>query len=133
MTETALLDGDPGTRAALDRLTGQGFGLGIDDFGTGSASLTSARSVPADTIKIDRSYVAALPDSAADRAVVAAVVELARTLGVATVAEGIETPEQLEELRRLGCTHGQGYLFSRPVEAAEFAGLLGRSLLPMAA
>jgi diguanylate cyclase (GGDEF)-like protein len=133
VTETALLDADPGTRAALYRLTGRGFGLGIDDFGTGSASLTCARSVPADTIKIDRSYVAALPDSASDRAVVAAVVELARTLGVATVAEGIETPEQLEELRRLGCTCGQGYLFSRPVEAAEFAGLLGKSLLPIAA
>jgi len=133
VTETALLDADPGTQAALNRLTGLGFGLGIDDFGTGSASLTCARSVPADTIKIDRSHVAALPDSASDRAVVAAVVELARALGVATVAEGIETPEQLAELRRLGCTYGQGYLFSRPVEAAEFAGLLGRSLLPVAA
>jgi len=132
VTESAL-DGDPGTQAALNRLTGLGFGLGIDDFGTGSASLTSARSVPADTIKIDRSYVAALPGSASDRAVVAAVVELARTLGVATVAEGIETPEQLEELRRLGCTYGQGYLFSRPVDAAAFAGLLGKSLLPIAA
>jgi EAL domain-containing protein (putative c-di-GMP-specific phosphodiesterase class I) len=77
--------------------------------------------------------VAALPGSASDRAVVAAVVELARTLGVATVAEGIETTEQLEELRRLGCSYGQGYLFSRPVEAAQFTGLLGRSLLPIAA
>jgi len=133
VTETALLDGDPATRAALRRITGLGFGLGIDDFGTGSASLTCAGSVPADSIKIDRSHVAALPDSATDRAVVAAVVGLARTLGVATVAEGIETPEQLEELRRLGCDYGQGYLFSRPVDAAEFAGLLGRSLLPIAA
>jgi diguanylate cyclase (GGDEF)-like protein len=132
VTETAL-DGDPGTQAALQRLTGLGFGLGIDDFGTGSSSLTCARSVPADSIKIDRSYVAALPGSASDRAVVAAVVELARTLGVATVAEGIETAEQLEELRRLGCTHGQGYLFSRPVDAAQFSGLLGKSLLPIAA
>ncbi len=133
VTETALLDGDPGTQAALYRLTGLGFGLGIDDFGTGSASLTGARSVRADSIKIDRSYVAGLLTSASDRAVVAAVVEMAVTLGVATVAEGIETPEQLEELRRLGCTYGQGYLFSRPVEAAEFGELLGRSLLPMAA
>jgi EAL domain-containing protein (putative c-di-GMP-specific phosphodiesterase class I) len=133
VTETAFLDGDPGTEAALVRLTGLGFGLGIDDFGTGCGSLAGARSVPADTIKIDRSYVAGLPTSASDRAVVAAVVDMARTLGVATVAEGVETPEQLEELRRLGCTYGQGYLFSRPVEAAEFGDLLGRSLLPMAA
>ncbi|HEU5449617.1 MAG TPA: EAL domain-containing protein, partial [Acidimicrobiia bacterium] len=133
VTETALVESGPATRAALDRLTGSGFGLGIDDFGTGSASLTGPRSVPADSIKIDRSYVAGILTSASDRAVVAAVVEMAVTLGVATVAEGVETPEQLEELRRLGCTYGQGYLFSRPVEAAEFGELLGRSLLPMAA
>jgi diguanylate cyclase (GGDEF)-like protein len=133
VTETALVEGGAETRAAVDWLTGSGFGLGIDDFGTGSASLACARSVPADTIKIDRSYVTGVTTSASDRAVVAAVVELARSLGVATVAEGIETTEQLEELRRLGCSYGQGYLFSRPVEAAQFTGLLGRSLLPIAA
>lgn len=132
VTESTLVHADPSTQATLQRLTGLGFGLGIDDFGTGSASLACARSVPADSIKIDRSYVAGLPASASDRAVVAAVVEMARTLGVATVAEGVETTEQLDELRRLGCTYGQGYLFSEPVEAAEFAGLLGRSLLPVA-
>jgi len=132
LTETTLIESGPATRAALDRLTGGGFGLGIDDFGTGYASLACARSLPADTIKIDRSFVAGLTTSPEDRAIVAAVVELARSLGVATVAEGIETHEQLEVLRLMGCTLGQGYLFSRPVEAGEFAGLLGRSLLPMA-
>jgi diguanylate cyclase (GGDEF)-like protein len=133
LPESALLESGPVTRAALDRLTGDGFGLGIDDFGTGSASLACARSVPADTIKIDRSFVAGVTTSAADRALVAATVELARALGVATVAEGIETVEQLELLRLMGCTHGQGYLFSRPVEATQFAALLGRSLVPIAA
>jgi diguanylate cyclase (GGDEF)-like protein len=93
VAESTLLDADPGTRATLSRLAGLGFGLGIDDFGTGSASLTCTRNVPADSIKIDRSYVAGLVTSASDRAVVAAVVEMARTLGVATVAEGVETPE----------------------------------------
>jgi EAL domain-containing protein (putative c-di-GMP-specific phosphodiesterase class I) len=133
LPESSLLQSGPAARAALDRLTGGGFGLGIDDFGTGSASLACARSVPADTIKIDRSFVAGLTTSAADRAVVAATVELARSLGVATVAEGIETVEQLEMLRGMGCTHGQGYLFSRPVAAGDFEALLGRSLLPIAA
>ena len=133
LPETTLADSGPATRAALDRLTGDGFGLGIDDFGTGSASLAAARSVPADTIKIDRTFVAGLTTSAADRAVVAATVELARSLGLSAVAEGIETVEQLEVLRLMGCTLGQGYLFSRPVEAGEFAALLGRSLLPIAA
>ena len=132
LPESSLLESGAASRAALDRLTGDGVGLGIDDFGTGSASLSCARSVPADTIKIDRSFVAGVTTSAADRAVVAATVELARALGVATVAEGIETVEQLEALRLMGCTHGQGYLFSRPVAAGEFEALLGRSLVPIA-
>ena len=131
LPESTLVECGPATRAALERLTGEGFGFGIDDFGTGSASLACARSLPADTIKIDRSFVAGLTTSVSDRAMVGAVVELARALGVATVAEGIETVEQLEVLRLMGCTHGQGYLFSRPVAAGEFTGLLGRSLLPI--
>ena len=73
--------------------------------------------------------MAGLTTSAADRALVAAVVELANSIGVATVAEGVETQEQLDVLRVLGCTLGQGYLFSRPVAASEFALLLDRPLL----
>ncbi|HET9769559.1 MAG TPA: bifunctional diguanylate cyclase/phosphodiesterase [Acidimicrobiia bacterium] len=133
VTETALVESGPATRAALDRLTGSGFGLGIDDFGTGYASLAFARSLPADSIKIDRYLVAGLTTSAEDRALVTAVVELANSIGVATVAEGVETEEQLEVLRLLGCTLGQGYLFSRPVDAAEFSGLLDRPLVPITA
>lgn len=133
ITETALVESGPGAREALDRFTGSGFGLGIDDFGTGYGSLAFARSLPADTIKIDRYLVAGLTTSAGDRALVAAVVELARSIGVATVAEGVETEEQLEVLRLLGCTLGQGYLFSRPVAAAEFGGLLDRPLVPITA
>jgi diguanylate cyclase (GGDEF)-like protein len=133
ITETALVESGPATRAALDHLTEGGFGLGIDDFGTGYGSLTFARSLPADTIKIDRFLVAGLTSGTGDRALVAAVVELANSMGVATVAEGVETEEQLQILRELGCTLAQGYLFSRPVPAAEFEGLLDRSLLPITA
>jgi diguanylate cyclase (GGDEF)-like protein len=133
ITETALVESGPGTRAALDRLTGSGFGLGIDDFGTGYGSLAFARSLPADTIKIDRFLVAGVTTRVEDRALVAAAVELANSLGVATVAEGVETEEQLEVLRLLGCTLAQGYLFSRPVAADEFAGLLDHSLVPIPA
>jgi diguanylate cyclase (GGDEF)-like protein len=133
VTETALVESGPAAREALDRLTGSGYGLGIDDFGTGYASLAFARSLPADSIKIDRYLVAGLTTNAEDRALVAAVVELANSIGVATVAEGVETPEQLEVLRLLGCTLGQGYLFSRPVGAAEFSVLLDRPLVPITA
>ena len=133
ITETALVESGPATREALDRLTGSGFGFGIDDFGTGYGSLAFARSLPADTIKIDRYLVAGLTTSSEDRALVTAVVELANSRGVATVAEGVETTEQVEILRRLGCTLAQGYLFSPPVAAGEFEGLLDRSLLPITA
>jgi EAL domain-containing protein (putative c-di-GMP-specific phosphodiesterase class I) len=133
ITETALVESGPATRDALDRLTRSGFGLGIDDFGTGYGSLAFARSLPADSIKIDRYLVAGLTASSEDRALVTAVVELAKSMGVATVAEGIETEEQLEVLRLLGCTYGQGYLFSRPVAACDFEDLLDRSLVPAGA
>jgi diguanylate cyclase (GGDEF)-like protein len=133
VTETSLVESGPAAREALDRLTGSGFGLGIDDFGTGYASLAFARSLPADSIKIDRYLVAGLTTNPEDRALVTAVVELANSIGVATVAEGVETEEQLEVLRLLGCTLGQGYLFSRPVAAAEFSVLLDRPLVPIAA
>lgn len=133
ITETDLVESGPAARAALDRLAGSGFGLGIDDFGTGYGSLAFARSLPADTIKIDRYVVAGLTTSAEDRALVAAAVELANSIGVATVAEGVETEEQLEILRLLGCRLAQGYLFSRPVDADEFAGLLDRTLVPITA
>jgi EAL domain-containing protein (putative c-di-GMP-specific phosphodiesterase class I) len=131
ITETALVESGPATREALDRLTGSGFGLGIDDFGTGYGSLAFARSLPADTIKIDRYLVAGITTNPEDRALVTAVVELANSMGVATIAEGVETEEQLEVLRLLGCTFGQGYFFSRPVEAAEFGSLLDRALVPI--
>jgi len=132
LTETTLIESGPATRVALDRLVACDFGLGIDDFGTGYASLSYARNLPADTIKIDRSFVAGLTTNPEDRAVVAAVVSLARALGVQTVAEGIETPEQLAVLRFMGCGYGQGNLFSEPVEASAFGRLLGRPLAPIA-
>jgi EAL domain-containing protein (putative c-di-GMP-specific phosphodiesterase class I) len=132
LTETTLIESGPATRAALDRLVSGGFGLGIDDFGTGYASLAYARHLPADTIKIDRSFVGGLTTNAEDRAVVAAVVELARALGVQTVAEGVETLEQLAVLRLMGCTLGQGNLFSEPVEAAAFGRLLHWPPAPIA-
>ncbi|MEW6471125.1 MAG: EAL domain-containing protein [Actinomycetota bacterium] len=117
ITESALLeDGDSSTRA-LNRLKAIGVQIGVDDFGTGFSSLTYLKRFPVDVLKIDRSFVEGLGRDRQDRAIVASVVDLAHAFGLTTVAEGVETPEQLDELRALGCEWGQGYLWSPPLPA----------------
>lgn len=112
ITESALLeDGDSSTRA-LQRLKSLGVRIGVDDFGTGFSSLTYLKRFPVDVLKIDRSFVDGLGRNRQDRAIVASVVDLAHAFGLTTVAEGIETPGQLDQLRALGCEWGQGYLWS---------------------
>jgi len=99
---------------ALRRLSKQGHRIAIDDFGTGYASLDRLRTVPFDTIKIDRSFIAALAHSEIDRNIIEAVIHVGRRQRVRVVAEGIETEQDSQALLDMGCTHGQGYLFSRP-------------------
>ena len=91
-----------------------GVSVALDDFGTGWSTLGLLRRVPFDALKIDRSFTAGLPASRSDRALVAAIVTLARSLGVPAVAEGIERAEQHAWLSEIGCDLGQGYLFARP-------------------
>ena len=110
----------------LRRLRALGVRLVLDDFGTGYSSLSYLKHLPLDTIKVDRSFVAAIEENA-DRSIVEAVVALAHGLGIGVVAEGIETERQAERLLELGCDLGQGYLFSRPVPAAQTAALLRTS------
>ena len=98
-----------------------GVSVALDDFGTGWSTLGLLRRVPFDALKIDRSFTAGLPGSRSDRALVAAIVTLARSLGVPAVAEGIERPEQHAWLREAGCDLGQGYLFARPSTVEQLA------------
>ena len=109
---------------ALDRLKELGVRLAIDDFGTGSSVLGRLQSCPVDTLKIDRSFVQAVTVDCPEAPLVKAMVALAHTLDMAVVAEGVETDEQDEALRRYGCELVQGFLFSRPVPAAEIEALL---------
>jgi diguanylate cyclase (GGDEF)-like protein/PAS domain S-box-containing protein len=120
---TAMGDADATVRT-LERLKTLGVRLAIDDFGTGYSSLSYLRRFPIDVLKVDRSFVAGLPGNGGDAAIIRSVVSLARALGLKAVAEGVETPAQLEELRALGCDQGQGYLFGKPVPAEEAERLL---------
>ena len=98
--------------------------LAIDDFGTGYSSLSYLRRLPVDVLKIDKAFVDEVASSPDAAALTQAVIELATTFGLATVAEGIEQLDQLERLRDLGCQLGQGYYFARPLDAEQLAGLL---------
>jgi EAL domain-containing protein (putative c-di-GMP-specific phosphodiesterase class I) len=89
--------------------------IGLDDFGTGYASLTHLRRLPLSFVKIDQSFVQGIGTDKPDERIVAAVVDLAANLGLRSIAEGVETHEQLDRLRELGCDQAQGYLFARPL------------------
>ena len=107
-----MLQGAPKTaRRNLAALRELGVGLALDDFGTGYSSL---RDLPVHAVKIDRSFVGALGRSAGDTAIVAAIVSLARALGIDAIAEGVEHESQAARLRELGCPLAQGYLFGAP-------------------
>jgi EAL domain-containing protein (putative c-di-GMP-specific phosphodiesterase class I) len=125
ITESALMDDARWTLRVLRSLKDLGVALAIDDFGTGYSSLGYLQRFPLDVLKIDRSFVAALGIEPGGSEIVGAVVGLAHALGLEVVAEGVETEAQLEELRQLGCDFAQGYLFSRPVGAAEVLQLYG--------
>jgi diguanylate cyclase (GGDEF)-like protein len=121
ITESAAMDDTRITLQVIERLSAAGVHLSIDDFGTGYSSLSYLRQLAAQELKIDRSFVLDLETSADARAIVDAVVKLAQALGLKVVAEGVETEEQQEILRRLGCNELQGYLFAKPMPAAALA------------
>jgi EAL domain-containing protein (putative c-di-GMP-specific phosphodiesterase class I) len=114
VTENTLLDAGGGAVATLEGLKELGVGLAIDDFGTGHSSLTWLRRLPADFLKVDKTFVAGLGTDPGDTAIVRAVLDLGQALGLTTVAEGVETPGQLAALRELGCDWAQGFHLARP-------------------
>ncbi|MEW6582195.1 MAG: bifunctional diguanylate cyclase/phosphodiesterase, partial [Actinomycetota bacterium] len=136
MTESMLIDRSDGNLALLRGLRRLGVHLAIDDFGTGYSSLSYLRRFPVNVMKIDRSFVEGLAGRPSDAEFVRGIVQLGRSLGLTTVAEGIECDAQLTALRRAGCDLGQGFLFSPPVPADAVPALLGarrRAPRPVAA
>jgi diguanylate cyclase (GGDEF)-like protein/PAS domain S-box-containing protein len=126
LTETYLAQEPEAVAAVLRDLTTLGVSLAFDDFGTGYASLTCLRRLPVDALKIDQSFVRNVASDADDAGIVSAMITMGRSLHLRVVAEGVETRAQLDFLIAHGCPEGQGYYFSRPVAADEFAVLLGR-------
>ncbi len=114
ITETALLHASDAVVAELVQLRRMGVGVALDDFGTGYSSLSLLRDLPVSMVKIDRSFVSPNRGGESARAIVRAVASMCRDLGLPTVAEGVETVEQAEQVAALGCTHAQGYLFGHP-------------------
>jgi EAL domain-containing protein (putative c-di-GMP-specific phosphodiesterase class I) len=126
VTETVLLNNNASSLEMLHKIHEMGISIAMDDFGTGYSSLSYLRNFPFDKIKIDQTFIRDLTVDPGARAIVRAVVALANSLGMTTTAEGVETVEQLTELRRQGCTDAQGYLFSRPIPPTEARLLAGR-------
>ena len=128
ITESVVMQDSQRAARLLAEVKALGVSLAIDDFGTGYSSLAQIKRFPIDTLKIDRSFIRNLPDDAEDKAISEAILAMARALGLRVVAEGVETQAQQEFLRDRGCDETQGYFFSRPVAAVDFAQLLQRQL-----
>jgi EAL domain-containing protein (putative c-di-GMP-specific phosphodiesterase class I) len=124
VSEAVLMRDDPRMLDRLEALRTVGVRLAIDDFGTGYASLSYLRRLPVDCLKIDRSLVKGVGLETEDTAIVRAVITLAQSLGISVTAEGVETADQLAQLRAIGCDRGQGYYFARPVSADRLPELL---------
>jgi diguanylate cyclase (GGDEF)-like protein/PAS domain S-box-containing protein len=127
VTETMLMRDPEATVTRLGRIKGLGVRIAIDDFGTGYSSFANLREFPVDALKIDRSFVAAMANSDESLTLIHSLVELGRALGLETLAEGIEQTSQLEILQAENCQLGQGFLFSRPVDAETAETFLVRS------
>ena len=124
ITESVLLRNERSVLKSLHQLRAMDVRVAMDDFGTGYSSLSQLHSFPFDKIKIDRSFVNNCGDAAGQSAIIRAITALGVSLGMATIAEGVETPDQLLRIRAEGCTSVQGYLFSRPVPLDQVDGLI---------
>ncbi len=132
ITETTLIEYTDAVKEKFKQLRELGVDLSIDDFGTGYSSLSYLKNIPAQCLKIDQSFISEIGQQKSATDLVKAMIDLASDLGLDVVAEGIESPDQLDELRRLSCTFGQGFLLSLPLRADSVEELLRqRSFLPL--
>ena len=120
ITERDLINNMETALEVLREFRGFGFDIWVDDFGVGQSSLSRLKHLPVTGIKLDRSFIQRLDSEADDRVIVHSIIELAHRLKLTVVAEGVETEESLDILRRAGCDHAQGYHISKPLTAGDF-------------
>ena len=124
ITERVLIEDEKAVASVIEALKARGIGFALDDFGTGYSALSYLHRFPLDTLKIDRGFICALEQSPSRQALVKAIVAMAKALAMKTVAEGVETGAQAALLREAGCTHMQGYLYSKPLEKSQILAAL---------
>ena len=124
LTESSIMRDSESAIATMDRLKQVGVRLALDDFGTGYSSLSHLKRLPLDKLKIDQSFVQGLPDDQNDLAISSAIIAMGKALGLKTIAEGVETKEQLDVLQSLGCDEMQGYYMAKPMPAPDFVDFL---------
>jgi diguanylate cyclase (GGDEF)-like protein/PAS domain S-box-containing protein len=124
ITETMVMEDLAGAREIMKKLSRLGVRLAIDDFGTGHSSLAYLKQFPIHEVKVDRAFVQGIAEDPVDSAIVRAIIDLANAMGIAAVAEGVETPDQVAGLKLLGCQVVQGFYFSQPLQAKDFDDLL---------
>ncbi len=129
ITESMVMQNVERAIRLLDEIRSRGVRLAIDDFGTGYSSMSLMKKFPIDTIKIDRTFVRDLAESAEDRAIATAIISMGKALGLTVVAEGVETSEQDSFLRGHACDEIQGYLFSKPVRPEDIPALFSPNVL----
>ena len=132
LTESVAMHKPASVVQMIQNLRKLGVRLAIDDFGTGYSSLSYLKQLEVHKLKIDQSFIHDINRDGSDQRIVQAIIGMAHGLGMLTIAEGVETSEQLQQLKLMGCQEVQGYLFSRPLPAAEFDSLVrNKSLLPL--
>lgn len=124
LTETALVRSPSEAATRLHEARQSGFRVAVDDFGTGYSSLNYVRTLPIDSLKVDRTFVQSMADCKTTHSIVVSMLNLAKSLRLKTVGEGIETTEQRAILQNLGCEFGQGYLFGRPLPLEQTLALM---------
>jgi EAL domain-containing protein (putative c-di-GMP-specific phosphodiesterase class I) len=127
ITESALMDDDESAKTILQQLRNRQIQLSIDDFGTGYSSLSYLHRFPVDTLKIDRSFIGRIGEAGENLEIVQAIVTLAQNLGMNAIAEGVETAQQLAQLRAMNCESGQGYFFSKPLDCESVGTMLTKA------